>query len=62
MTFQKTSVHCPDKRFRTCRYAKRWAWGLEPDRSKRQVPVECEHCGAWHLAAPETTPTITIGA
>lgn len=58
MTAPRTTVRCPDKRFRTRRYAKRWAWGLEPDPSKRPVPVQCPDCTAWHLAAPdEDAPT-----
>lgn len=46
---------CAGKRFRTERYARRYAWGLEPDPARRPVPVHCDHCGAWHLADPPTT-------
>lgn len=55
MTFPKTTVRCPDKRFRTARYARNWAWRIEPDPKRRQVPVECQRCGAWHLADPQAT-------
>lgn len=48
---------CPGgKRFRTERYARRFAHSAEPDRSQRPTPVQCQapECGgAWHLAAPE---------
>jgi len=49
---------CPDKRFRTERYARRWAWAQHSDPTQRQVPQQCETCGAWHLVAPnaETRP------
>lgn len=44
---------CPTKRFRTARYARRYAWSQEADPARRAVPVKCERCGAWHLVPPE---------
>ena len=52
-----TTIRCPDKRFRTERYARRFAWGLHADPEQRPVPVQCERCGAWHLEAPEQEGT-----
>jgi len=47
---------CPGgKRFRTERYARRYAWGQESNPELRPTPVQCEapECGgAWHLVAP----------
>lgn len=56
MSILKTTVRCPDKRFRTARYARNWAWRTEPDPRKRPVPVQCPDCTAWHLTSP-TPPT-----
>jgi hypothetical protein len=46
---------CPTKRFRTARYARRVAWSLESNPSKRQVPTQCPTCTAWHLTAQTET-------
>lgn len=39
--------------FISLRQAKRHAWAIEPDRSKRAVPVRCAKCGLLHLVAPD---------
>lgn len=52
-----TDVRCAPKRFRTRRYAARYAWALESNPSLRPVPAQCDDCGAFHLVAPETTIT-----
>ena len=50
-----TPPRCPGgTEYRTANLAKRHAWWLETDRSKRQVPAEC--CGHWHLKAAEQEP------
>jgi len=50
-----TAPRCPGgPEYRTANLAKRHAWWLESDSSKRRVPVQCgDH---WHLKArePET--------
>lgn len=59
MTDQPTvvDVRCPTKRFRTRRYAARYAWALESNPTLRPVPAQCDNCGAFHLVAPEPTTT-----
>lgn len=52
-----TTVRCPTKRFRTRRYAARYAWALEPNPTLRPVPAQCDDCGAFHLVAPEPATT-----
>lgn len=47
---------CPDKRFRTERYARRYAWALHSNPAERLVPVPCAGCGAWHLAPRDAAP------
>lgn len=43
---------CPHRHYRTKRYARRQAFSLEPDRSRRATPQLCEcGTGAWRLAA-----------
>ena len=54
-----SAVRCPDKRFRTERYARRFAWGLHADPQQRPVPVQCERCSACHLAAPTADTSTT---
>lgn len=48
---------CPHRHYRTARYARRQAFSLEPDRSRRATPVQCEcGSGAWRLAPRDAAP------
>jgi hypothetical protein len=50
---------CPNRHYRTARYARRMAFSGWPDQATRPEPVPCEcGCGAWRLdETPSTTPT-----